>query len=135
MTENRFDNWKSPKIEEKKLHSKYYFLVQHKDKLELGENTDIGAFTYINAKYGVIIEKDVQIGSHCSIYTHSTIDGKKGKVVIRENTRIGTHSTIMPTVTIGKNSVIGAHSFVNKNIPDNVVAYGIPVKIIRKNEE
>ena len=131
MTEKRFKNWKHPKIEEKKLHPKYHFLIQHKDKLELGENTDIGAFTYINAKYGVVIEKYVQIGSHCSIYTVSTIDDKKGKVIIKENARIGTHSTIMPGVTIGKNTIIGAHSFVNRDIPDGAIAYGVPVKIRR----
>lgn len=132
MRREKFKNWEHPKIEDRKLHPKYYFLVQHKENLELGENTDIGAFTYINAKYGVVIEKDVQIGSHCSIYTHSTIDGKKGKVVVGENARIGTHSTIMPGITIGKNSVIGAHSFVNKDIPDNTLAYGVPAEIIRK---
>lgn len=132
MPREKFKNWEYPKIEDRKLHPKYYFLVQHKENLELGKNTDIGAFTYINAKYGVVIEKDVQIGSHCSIYTHSTIDEKKGKVVIRENARIGSHSTIMPGITIGKNSVIGAHSFVNKDISDNTLAYGVPAEIIRK---
>jgi len=130
----RFKKWKKPTIEEKKLHPKYFFLIQHKDKLTLGENTDIGAFTYINAKYGVIIGKNVQIGSHCSIYSVSTIDDKKGKVIIKENARIGTHSTVMPGVTIGKNTVIGAHSFVNTDIPDNVVAYGVPAKIKEKKK-
>ena len=128
----RFEKWEMPKIEEKKLHPKYYFLVQHKDNLNLGINTDVGEFTYINAKYGVKIEKNVQIGSHCSIYSLSTIDDKKGKIIIKENARIGTHSTIMPGVTIGKNVLVGAYSFVNKNIPDDVVAYGIPVKILKK---
>lgn len=135
MTEERFDNWKCPRIKERKLHPKYHFLVHNKDKLKLGENIDIGAFTYINAKHGVVIEKNVQIGSHCSIYTVSTIDDKEGKIIIKENARVCTHSTIMPGVTIGKNSVIGAYSFVNRNIPDNVLAYGVPVKIIRKNKE
>lgn len=135
MAEERFKNWKQPKIEDRKLHPKYYFLVHHKDNLELGENTDIGIFTYINAKRGVILEKNVQIGSHCSIYSVSTIDNKEGKVIIKENARLGTHSTVMPGVTIGKNSVIGAHSFVDKDIPDNTLAYGVPVKIIRKIKE
>ena len=135
MVEERFRNWERPIIEDRKLHPKYYFLVHHKEKLELGEKTDIGAFTYINAKYGVSIEKNVQIGSHCSIYTVSTIDNKKGKVTIKENAKICTHSTIMPSVTIGKNSIIGAYSFVNKDIPDNTLAYGIPAKIIRKIKE
>lgn len=38
----------------------------------------------------------------------------------------------MPGVTIGENSVIGAFSFVNKDIPDNVVAFGVPAKIKNK---
>ena len=38
----------------------------------------------------------------------------------------------MPGITIGKNAVVGAYSFVNKDIPDNTLAYGVPVKIIRK---
>jgi acetyltransferase-like isoleucine patch superfamily enzyme len=38
----------------------------------------------------------------------------------------------MPGVTIGENAIIGAFSFVNKDIPDNVVAVGVPIKIIKK---
>lgn len=38
----------------------------------------------------------------------------------------------MPGITIGDNSVIGAGSVVTSNIPDNVVAYGVPCKVIRK---
>ena len=135
MAEERFKNWEKPVIEDRKLHPKYYFLVHHKDNLKIGEKTDIGAFTYINAKKGIIIEKNVQIGSHCSIYTESTIDNKKGEIIIKENARIGTHSTVMPGVTIGKNSVVGAHSFVDKDIPDNSLALGVPIKIIGKIEE
>lgn len=129
---DRFENWKYPRIEEGKL-TQYNWLVQYKDNLKLGKKTDIGAFTYINAKYGVIIEDCVQIGSHCSIYSASTIDDKKGKVILKKNCRIGTHSAIMPGVTIGENSVVGAFSFIEKNIPANVIAYGIPVKVIRKS--
>ena len=134
MVNDRFKDWKQPEIKNGEL-TKYNWLVQNKERLKLGCNTDIGAFTYINAKHGVVIGRNVQIGSHCSIYTISTIDNKMGKVIIKENARIGTHSTIMPGVTIGKNSMVGAYSFVNKDIPDNAVAYGIPVKIMRKNRE
>ncbi len=129
--QERFKNWKKPKIEEGKL-TKYNWLVQNKKGLELGYKTDIGAFTYINAKNGVVIEDLVQIGSHCSIYSVSTIDKKEGKVVFKKNCKIGSHSLIMPGVTVGENSVVGAFSFVNQDIPADVLAFGIPVKIIRK---
>jgi len=134
-SDQRFNDWKMPKIEEKILHPKYYFLVQHVDKLILRERTDIGEFTYINAEYGVEIGSGVQIGSHCSLYSISTIDNKKGKIIIEENASIGSHSTIMPNVRIGKNSIVGAHSFVNMDIPPNSIAFGVPAKIIRKIED
>jgi len=131
---NRFDNWKFPEIEEGKP-TKYNWIVQNKDGLKLGYKSDIGAFCYINAKNGVIIEDRVQLGSHCSIYTISTIDNKEGSVHLKENCKIGSHSTVMPNVTIGKNSIIGANSLVLTNIPDNVVAFGTPAKVIRKLDE
>ena len=128
---NRFKKWKAPIIKEGKL-TKYNWLVQHKKNLKLGYKSDIGSFSYINAKYGVTIEDCVQIGSHCAIYSVSTIDNKKGPVVLKKNCKIGSHSLIMPGVTIGKNSVIAAFSFVNKDIPANTMAVGVPVKIVKR---
>ncbi len=128
---NRFDNWKKPRVLDGKP-TKYQWIVKHKNKFRLGNKTDIGAFTYINAEYGVILEDFVQVGSHCSIYSISTIDNKKGPVLLKKNCRIGSHSVLMPGVTVGENSIIGAFSFVNKNIPDNMIAFGVPVKIRRK---
>jgi len=117
--------WKKPIIKHGKL-TKYNYIVQYPEKLKIGKNFDIGTFCYINCQYGVEIEDNVQIGSHCSIYSHSTIDSKKGKVVLKKNCKIGTHSTIMPNVTIGENSVIAAYSFVKKNVPKNELWAGIP---------
>lgn len=123
--------WKQPKVVHNKL-TKWNWMVSHPEYLGIGKNVDIGAFTYIQSINGVYLYDNVQIGSHCSIYSKSTIDNKDGRVRILDNAKIGTHSTIMPGITIGKNSIIGAYSFVNMNIPDNVIAYGIPVKIRRK---
>ena len=128
---DRFADWQYPDIEEGKP-TKYNWVVQNKDGLRLGYKTDIGAFSYINAKYIVTIEDFVQIGSHCSIYSLSTIDGKQGPVVLKKNCRIGSHSVVMPGVTIGENAVVGAFSFVTADVPDNVVAYGVPTKVVRK---
>lgn len=119
--------WKKPKIKDKQL-SKWHWVVSGVKNFKMGERVDIGAFTYIQAEEGVRLDDDVQIGSHCSIYSVSTIDNKKGPIVLQKNCKIGSHSTIMPNVTIGTNSIIGAHSFVNKSIPPNEVWAGVPVK-------
>ena len=102
----RFQDWQYPVIEDGKP-TRYNWVVQHKNNLDLGYETDIGAFTYINAKFGVRIEDQVQIGSHCSIFSVSTIDDKHGQVVLKHNCKIGSHSVVMPGVTIGKNAVVG----------------------------
>jgi acetyltransferase-like isoleucine patch superfamily enzyme len=123
--------WVPPSFNESGL-TKWFWMVQHPQNLKIGKYVDIGAFTYMNALYGIELEDFVQIGSHCSIYSVSTIDGRKGKVVIRKNARIGSHCVVMPGVTIGENSIIGAFSFVNKDVPANVIAFGVPVKIYRR---
>lgn len=126
----RFSDWQFPDIEEG-VPTKYHWVVQNVQNFHLGYKTDIGAFTYINAKYGVIVEDYVQIGSHCSIYSISTIDDKNGTVRLKKNCSIGSHSIVMPGVTIGENSIIGACSFVNSDIPDNTVAFGVPARVVR----
>jgi len=130
MVRPTFKNWKPPKIHHGKL-THWNWMVHHPKNLELGKYTDIGAFSYINAKFGVKIEDSVQIGSHCSIYSESTIDKKQGKVLIRRNARIGSHSLVMPGITIGENAIVGAFSFINRDIQEGVVAFGIPITISR----
>jgi len=127
----RFENWKYPEFDENGI-TKWHWMCQHIENLKLGKNTDIGAFTYINAKNGVKLDDNVQIGSHCAIYSISTIDNKEGAVTLKRNCKIGSHSVIMPGVTIGENSIVGAFSFVNSDIPADVVAFGVPVKVTRK---
>ena len=123
--------WKKPIIKHGKL-TKYNYIVQYPENLKFGKNFDIGEFTYINSEFNVEIQDDVQIGSHCSIYSNSTIDSKQGPVKLMENCKIGTHSTIMPNVTIGENSIIGAYSFVTSNVPANELWVGIPSKFKSK---
>ena len=130
----RFENWKYPEFDEKGM-TKWNWMCQYHENLQLGENTDIGAFTYINARYVVEIQEDVQIGSHCSIYSWSTIDDKQGKVVIKKNARIGSHSLVMPGVTIGENAVIGAFSFVTKDVPDDTIVFGTPAKVVKRKHK
>lgn len=126
--DSRFEDWHYPEVKDG-VPTKYHWLVQNSTGLKLGYKTDIGA---INARFGVVLENEVQVGSHCSIYSVSTIDNKQGKVVKKKSCKIGSHTTIMPGVTIGEKSTIGAHSFVTSDIPDNCLAVGVPAKVIKK---
>jgi acetyltransferase-like isoleucine patch superfamily enzyme len=124
------NTWKKPEFEHSKL-TKYNYVVQYPENLKFGTNIDIGTFSYLNCQYGITIEDNVQIGSHCSLYSHSTIDSKKGAIILQKNCKVGTHSTIMPGVTIGENSVVAAYSFVTKSVSANQLCGGVPAKFLK----
>ncbi|MBI2612550.1 acyltransferase [Candidatus Kaiserbacteria bacterium] len=133
---DRFEHWEAPEIRADGS-TMYGWQVhpKHIDKLKLGVRTDIGYGTYIQPQYGVEIHDEVQIGSHCAIYSVSTIDGTHGRVVIGKGAKIGTHCSIMPSVTIGEGALIGAHSYVKSDIPAFTVAFGVPAKVVKKLEQ
>ena len=56
-------------------------------------------------------------------------------ITVGDNVWIGTNVSVLPGVTIGSNTIIGAGSVVNKNIPEGVIAAGNPCKVIRKITE
>jgi hypothetical protein len=58
-----------------------------------------------------------------------------GKVVIEDNVFVGTNTTVLKGVRIGKNSIIGAGSVVNRDIPPESVAAGNPCKVIMSLED
>ncbi|MBS3084790.1 acyltransferase [Candidatus Pacearchaeota archaeon] len=128
------EKWKKPEIEHGKL-TRYNFLVHYPEGLVLGNYVDLSQFVYIQARGGVIIEDNVEIGPFSAILSESTIDNKLEKIVLKKGCCIGTHSTVMPGVTVGENSIIGAYSFVNKDIPPNVLAFGVPCKVIKSSKE
>ena len=122
--------WVRPKI----LHgvpTKYWWMVLYPERLSLGEFTDIGAFTLIQAEAGVTIGDHAQIGSHCSLYSVDSEGGISGEIWIGEHVKIGSHCSILPGVTIGAGAVIGAHSFVNFSVPAFALAYGVPARVVR----
>lgn len=95
---------------------------------------------------GAILQAGVSIGCHCIVNTGASIDHECviedyvhisphstlcGNVHVGEGSWIGASSTIIPGVHIGKWSIVGAGSVVIRDIPDNVIAYGNPCKIIQ----
>lgn len=120
-----------PKFNKKGL-TQWYWRVLHPENFKLGENTQIGSFTVIDAQKGVKIEDEVKVGWSCTIISYSSIDKKEGMVLLRKNCKVGSNSVIMPGITVGKNAVVGANSFVNQDIPANEVWAGTPAKFIKK---
>lgn len=98
---------------------------------------------------GAIVNADAKIGKHCIINTKSSVDHEciigdfvhiapgatlSGNVEVGECSWIGVGACVRQGVKIGRNCMIGAGAVVVKDIPDNVVAYGNPCKIIKPNK-
>lgn len=114
--------------------------------ISLGERVVIrpGNMLFADSHAGITIEADVMLGPGVHIYVNNhrfdnlnipIIDQgyyPSEPVLLKRGCWIGANSIILPGVTIGENTVIGAGSVVSKNIPDRVVAAGNPAKIIRE---
>jgi maltose O-acetyltransferase len=121
-----------------------YVVIKLPRRVKIGSNVTLNEFTHIWAKGGVEIGDDSIIASHCVIttQTHLLEAAQSGQlfretnsaspIKIGSNVWIGARVTILPGVTIGSNSVIGANSLVTVDVPDGVIAYGSPARIIRK---
>jgi len=107
----------------------------------IGDNSHILA--------GAVIAPMVEIGEACIVNTNASVDHESviaagvhiapgstlcGCVQVGENTLIGAGSVVLPRVRIGSNVVIGAGSVVTRDIPDAVVAWGSPAKIIKNHQ-
>ena len=124
-------------------YSHYSFLEARNESssIQIGNNVSINnAFSAV-AFSKITIGDDALIGVNCNIMDN---DGhnlnplernsnsiQTSEVVIGSNVFIGDNVTILKGVTIGANSVIGSGSVVTKNIPENTIAAGVPVKVIR----
>lgn len=78
-----------------------------------------------------MIGHDCKIGKLCTVGPNA---GIAGNVTVGEGSYVGIGSNIIQNITIGKWSMIGAGAAVVRDIPDKVVAVGVPAKPIKKNE-
>jgi acetyltransferase-like isoleucine patch superfamily enzyme len=109
--------------------------------LSIEDDVCIHAFTHIFAGGGLSIGKGTMISSNCSITTVThTVDSLKRtqgvyeSVDIGQNVWIGTGAVILPGVSIGNYSVIGAGAVVTKDIPPMQVVVGNPAKFLKNVE-
>ena len=114
---------------------------------KVGKKVFIGYSVWADVNNAKLIEigNNVHITNMCTLLCHqrdlstykigdlsSKLPYVKKMIKIEDDVMIGMNSTILPGITIGKGSIIGANALVSKNIPPRVVASGNPIKIIRK---
>ena len=112
-----------------------------------GSHTHLGDHVYANFNLTLVDDTHVYIGDYVMIGPNVTISAAghpvdpdlrreamqfNFPVRIEENVWIGAGAILLPGVTVGKNSVIGAGSVVTRDIPENVVAVGAPCRVLRE---
>jgi acetyltransferase-like isoleucine patch superfamily enzyme len=131
---------------------------------EVGDDTKVGAFVEVqkNASIGkrckisshtficegVTIEDEVFIGHSVTfindMYPRATTesgglqteaDWKVDKTLVKRRASIGSGSTILASVTIGENAIVGAGSVVTKDVPANTIVAGNPARVLRAVQE
>lgn len=115
-----------------------------------GKNVHFGNNVYANFNLTFVDDCDIFVGDNVMFGpnvtvctgTHpvnSELRSRQAQynlpVNIKSNVWIGTGSIVLPGVTIGENSVIGAGSVVTRDIPANIVAVGNPCRVLRQIEE
>ncbi len=128
---------------------------------EIGDNTKIGAFveirkdvkigknvkiqTFVFIPEGVIIEDNVFIGSHVCFtddkYPRATNpdgtlkkpgDWKITPTIVKKGASIGANATILSSLAIGENALVGAGAVVTKDVPSDTIVVGNPAKVLRE---
>lgn len=114
--------------------------MEGKQFISIGNNTSIGSFCHMWGGGVIEIGNNVLIAAHCCItsvgHDPSCSDMIKNfvtkKVVIEDDVWLGYNVIVLPGVTIGKGSVVGAGSVVTTDIPPFSIAVGNPVKVIKE---
>jgi len=109
------------------------------EKLSIGNNTTINYNVFFQCWDKVSIGNNVHLSPFVQLYTARLIENidernkhSTSPIVLEDNVWVGANSIIIGGVKIGKNSIVGAHSLVNKDVPPNSVVAGIPAVIIKK---
>lgn len=105
----------------------------------IGKNFNANAFCYLSGD--ITIGDDVMLGPRVTIHSrgHNSEIGVKMNnqnktnipIVIGNDVWIGAHSIILQGVIIGDGAIIGAGAVVNRNIPENAIAVGVPARVIK----
>lgn len=134
-----FDRWARAKKLGFGENSSIYHNSYVYGKVTVGPNTWIGPYTLLDGTGTLDIGEWCCISANVHIYTHDTVSrfvsgGLEAThylpVKIENNCYIGPHAIVRAGVTIGHHAVVGASSFVTKNVPPFTIVAGIPAKTI-----
>lgn len=138
-----FDRWERARSLGFEESSSIYHHSYVYGDVTVGKGTWIGPFTILDGSGGLVIGQYCSISSGVHIYTHDTVrwalsggksDPDRLPVSIGDCCYIGSQTVIGKGVRIADHCVIGARSFVNRDIPAFSVAFGAPCRTVGRVE-
>jgi acetyltransferase-like isoleucine patch superfamily enzyme len=96
--------------------------------IEIGKGSSIGGFCTLDGGTGLLLGQDVLVAAHANL---SGGAGKGAKTVIGNGCWLGVRARVTAGATIGRDTIVGAHSVVGGDLPSLSVAYGNPARAIR----
>jgi acetyltransferase-like isoleucine patch superfamily enzyme len=125
-------------------------MIDHEDRLVLGDHVYIGPFNLIEASGGIVIGEGVQITSHCALVTHSSHRAQRvlgaayatwpadsprpgwiaGPIHIGAWSFIGPHCLLEANTRLGRGTLVCAGSFVRGDYPEFAILEGRPARIV-----
>lgn len=143
------DNWRRAKIVEsiRAVLPETLFVSAIHPSAQIAADVRIGSGTVVMA--GAVVNPGCEIGEFCIVNTRASIDHDSkmddfssvcpgvttgGNVVIGAYSNIGMGAILVPEVQVGQHSVVGAGALVLRSVPDYMVSYGAPARLIHSRK-